>query len=300
MNKISYFTLFILLIIISIITLSNPSLIINSVISSSKLFVTTLFPSLFLFYLLTDTLINYNVIYYISSWISRISKKDINLIMIFILSMLCGYPSNAKYINEMINNGYIDKESGYRLIGKTFFPSPMFVLGTIGTLYLNNYKLGFLILVSIYITNIILIFKFKFSKSILPKKEKFVPFGVMLSSSIKNTFSTLMIIMGSVVMFSTLINIINYYLDLKAINITLLNIVLEMSSASKKISTLFISTNLKVVLLTLTLTFGGLCIHSQMLSIISDKDLNYKYILFDRVKAILLNIVIINILLALS
>ena len=53
------------------------------------------------------------------------------------------------------------------------------------------------------------------------------------------------------------------------------NAVLEMSFGTKKISTLLISTNLKTILISLTLTFGGMCIHSQMLSILPN-DFNYK------------------------
>ena len=213
--------------------------------------------------------------------------------------MLSGFPSNSKYITEFYNENLIDKDSAEKLVGKTFFPSPMFVLGTIGVLYLNEYKFGLIILISIYLTNFILLYKFDIKNNASLKRKEFNFFGSILSKSISNSISILIIIMGSIVLFSLILRIISTYLNIPEFLNTFLNAILEMSFGTKKISTLFISTNLKTILLSLTLTFGGMCIHSQMLSILPN-DFNYKIIIKERIKALIINFFIILILLSLT
>lgn len=213
--------------------------------------------------------------------------------------MLTGFPSNAKYINEFYNDKLIDKKSAEKLVGKTFFPSPMFVLGTVGVLYLNEYKFGLIILISIYLTNFILLYKFDIENNASLKRKEFSSFGSILSKSISSSISTLIIIMGSIVLFSLMLKIISTYLNIPSFLDIFLNAVLEMSFGTKKISTLLISTNLKTILISLTLTFGGMCIHSQMLSILPN-DFNYKIIIKERVKALIINFLIVLILLCLT
>jgi len=249
--------------------------------------------------MLSTFLIEYNVIYYISLLLSKFIKKNINLISIVILSMLSGFPSNSKYINDFYNEGLINKNDAEKLVGKTFFPSPMFVLGTVGTLYLNNYKCGLIILLSIYITNFILLFNFDIKNNTTLKRKTINSFGTTLSKSITNSISTLFIIMGSIILFSLFIKITSYYLKMPIFIETILNSILEMSFGTKKISTLLLSTNLKSIFISLTLTFGGLCIHNQMLSILPN-DFNYKTIILERVKALIINLIIIIMLFSLS
>ena len=290
MNKIFNFTITILLIFITIIFIINPPLIIDSVINTTNIFIKSVFPSLFPFMILSYFLINYNVLYYVSFIINKIFKIDINLISLILLSVLGGFPSNAKYISIYYENGLIDESDKNKLISILYYPSIMFTLGTIGSIYLNDYILGLKILISISLTNFILLFKFKFKKSNTSKMINKSSFANILSTSIKNSIDVLLIILGSMVIFTILINILNEYININNNTLAVLNSILEMSSGIKNISDLYLSTNLKCLLISLSLCFGGVSIHSQILSI---TDINYKEFLLVRFESLIINMVIV-------
>lgn len=300
MNKYLYFTLSITLILLTIVFLFNPALVISSVLDSVYLFFKNVFPSLFLFFILTDFLIAYNILYKISSFLSKFLKIDANIITISILSLFCGYPSNAKFIDSFLNLKLFEEEDASILLGRTFFPGPMFVLGTVGISLFNSYKFGIIILFSIYITNIILLsnLKIKSKGSYIIKKDR--KFGLLLRNAITNSMNSLIIILGSISLFYTLTNIINYYLDLNEYIHSFICSILEITNGVKKISTLDLSTNLKIIFSASTLTFGGLSVHSQMLSILGNYNITYKIVIKERLKAVLINFIIICILLYLS
>lgn len=299
MNKLIYFTFSSILVLLMFITLTNPSLIIHSVLNSTNTFIKTLFPTLFPFYIISYFLINYNVIYNITSFISKYTKINTNILIILFLSILSGYPSNAKYINELFINDIISEEDAEKLTYITFFPGPMYVLGTIGSIYLNNYKISLIILISIYITNIFLLSKVKLTKSNNFKKKINYNIGNHIKESISSSINTLLIIMGSIIIFTTILNIINYYLNLPVYINLLINSFLEMSSSIINISNLLNNLYLKTILISLTLTFGGLCIHFQMISIISYK-IKYSILLKYRVLSLIINFIILNILTCLT
>ena len=75
---------------------------------------------------------------------------------LILLSLFSGLPSNAKYINNLLENNDIDINDASIMLSVTFFPNPMFVIGSIGSLMLNSIKLGTIILLTIYLSNFII------------------------------------------------------------------------------------------------------------------------------------------------
>ena len=69
----------------------NSTLIIEETITYTKLFITKLFPTSFLIYIISDLLINYNIT-------ALLNKKGHGTFLyITIMSMLTGFPSGPKY-----------------------------------------------------------------------------------------------------------------------------------------------------------------------------------------------------------
>ena len=77
-------------------------------------------PSLFPVFVLSSYIINSNLIYDIckilGSLFKKIFKTSIYTAYVFILSLISGSPSNAKYINDLRDNGFINKQESNKLL----------------------------------------------------------------------------------------------------------------------------------------------------------------------------------------
>lgn len=229
-----------------------------------------IFPSLFPFLIISKILINYNLTI-------KIFKINPNYTFIFIMSLISGFPSSAKYINDLISKKIITKEEGNQLILFTHFASPSFILITLSS-FLNNKSICYLILFSHYITNLIIILFAKPKSTTIktynaPVKE----FSNILNDSIKDTLNTLFLILGTLVTYSIIVTLINK-LPINIYYKSILTGFIELTQGLKRVSTLNISLKLKASICTLLLSFGGLAIHTQVINIIK---INYKkYFIF--------------------
>ena len=270
-----------ILIIISILVLINSNIVINSIIYSTKIFNNKIFPSLFPFFILSELLINYGFIEFSSILfkpLMKLFKINSNCSFIFVMSMISGFPSSAKYTKDLYDKKYINSLEATKVLTFTHFSNPLFIIGFI-SLILNK-KIGLYILIIHYLTNIIigLIFR-KIIKTEINTNNKinnnYQSFSNVLSNSIINGFKTLFLILGTMIVFLTITNIINEYIGLNPLLKGIFNGALEMTGGINTISNLNISLKLKSTLIGMILSFGGISVHMQIKSIISNTDIKY-------------------------
>ena len=270
----------------------------NIIINSCELWLNNLVPVIFPIYILTDLLINYGFINILTSALEKPFKKIFNLkgnsLIILLFSILSGFPSSARYINSFIEDKLISTETGNRLIKFCHFANPLFIINFIGLNILENTKLSFYILTSHYLSNFILAFIYKGKDNnevILNYKQN--SFGHTLNKSFKNTFNSLFIILGNLITFKLLIRIIFKYLNVSNLFKTLTALFLEITSGLYYLKALDISLILKAIIINFAINFGGLCIHSQVYSIMGTR-LNYKSYLISRLyQALIATIILI-------
>lgn len=281
-------TIFILLSLLLMIFLTNPNLIIDSVNYSVNVFLKNVMPSLLPFFILADTLINYNYIYFLN----KIFKFKYSYLIL--MSLFSGLPSNAKYISILLENNEINLEDASVMLSVTFFPNPMFVIGSIGSLMLNSTKLGTIILINIYISNFIVYLlnykKLKTKDTKFSQKQK--SFITLIKTSIINNAKTLLVILGTIVIFTTLSNIIFNYIKIPNIIEGIITSIFEMTSGIKKISITTIPIHYKLLLISLALSFSGISVLCQALSILNEYKINIKLILKNKILIILLTLLI--------
>lgn len=238
-------------------------------------------------------------------FVNSISKKSMNLFskifkinpttfFIFIMAIFTGFPSSSKIALDLYNKKLINKDDINKIMLFSHFANPLFIIGTIGYTFLNNKKLGLLILVSHYFSNIIvgLLFRNKYpysysNNSYLINKNN--SFGTILSNSISSSINTLFLILGTIILFSIISNIFNFSPFISAV----FNGLLEMCGGIKKVSLLNISLLSKALLSCFFLSFGGFSIHLQNFAILSELKINYKNYLFARILQGIISIVIL-------
>ena len=279
---------YILLTLILYTFLMYPNIIILSVNNSLKVFIESLFPSLFPFLILSDILNNYNYFYYIQK-IFKFKYSDIIL-----MCAVSGLPSNAKYISAMLDNNEINKEEAEYLLSCTFFPSPMYVISVIGFSLLHSKLVGFILLIIVYISNVLFFIfnykKFKKAQNIIIHKRK--TFSNLIKQSITNNIEILLIILGTLVVFNSLINIISYYFEINDLILSIINLFLEMTSGINKVTGLSIKNNIKYILICTSLSFSGISVLSQAISILSKYNLNIRLIIKQKIIIALISLLL--------
>ncbi len=282
----------IFILFIEIIILFNPNILLVSVSEALNLFINKLFISLFPFFVLNEILLEYNLSYYISSlkynFLSKIFNINKSSISIIILSLLTGHPSNAKYIKDYLDKGLISESEATKLLIITFFPSPVFVITVVGYLLFNNIEIGIFLLLAVYFINFLLGIIIKNKFDIIKNENILLPinnknFSVILKNALINSFSTLFLILGNIIIFLLLLNLFNEYFNFTPIINTIFSILIEITNGIKKASILNTNLALKISLTLFALMFSGLSIHSQVSSILSDYKIDYKSVFTYRI-----------------
>ncbi|MBP3766472.1 MAG: hypothetical protein J6G98_04765 [Bacilli bacterium] len=289
MKKIKNLSIIFILLYIILQIILNSSLINKTILFSYNIFIYTIVPNLFPFLIISRFLINYgfvDICYKIFNPImNKIFRINGNASFIFIMSMLTGFPSNSKYTKELLDNDQISSLTGTKVLMFTHFSNPLFVIGTIESFI--NLKTALIILFSHYIGNIIIGFIFRNAyldnKEYIVKSKKRDSFGLCLSKSVKGSIDTLLLIFGTMTIFLIISNLINNILNLSSENNAILAGILEFTQGLKYVSLLDVDVKIKAMLMGSFISFGGLSVHAQILSIIGETDILYIPFLISRI-----------------
>ena len=273
-----------IMILIEFLILCNSKYITNSIIKGSLMFLTKVFPSLFPTMLIGMILIKNNVINIIPKFIKKLFKKlfnfDDTMTNIFIMSMVCGTPSNAIFINDYLNKGLISVKNAENLLCITHFINPLFIINTVGINLFNSKKIGFLILILLYLSNIIkaiiLRNNFIYNEKINMDKQSKTTIIESIIKSTKETIFCLLNIFSVIILFNMLTNLIKIIFNLNNISLFLINTILEMTGGITNLTFINIPIIIKIPLAYYLLSFGGLCIWMQVISSIQNKNIKYK------------------------
>lgn len=292
MKKYSNFFIVIFSSIMLFLVLMRKELVSSSIISSLSIWLNTLVPSMFPMFILSDILINYNFTYYIPkkivSFFSKLFNVRPSLILVLFLSIISGFPSNARNIKLAYDQNMLSKKEAEHLLLFNHFANPLFVLGTIGTFFLNNNLYGIIILISHILSNFIIGIIFR-KKCITTStysttcESNCQSFGNVLSSSIKKSIDSLFMVAGTVTLFLILSTLIINIFSFNNVFSFLIQAILEMTMGLSSLAKLNISDIYKVVLSTMIISFGGLSVHLQVISMLDNTDIKYSNYLKGRI-----------------
>lgn len=289
MNKIKKYLLIFLFITIIITLFKYNYLLQKSVIDGVTIWLTKVFPTLFIMFILNDLIINLDILNSINKYINPIFNKIFNLSgnssNVFLLSIFSGTPTSAFIIKEMLNNNKITLEDANKLIAFTYFSNPLF-LYTILSLSFNKYIVIKIILIH-YLSNIIigLIFRNKYTSYNLniTSNKKNINIFSLLSKSINKSLNTLIMILGTIVFYMIITNLISTIFKFNDINNILIKGLFEITQSLNILPNLHINSFIKEIITIAIISFGGLSIHTQVLSIINDTNISYKNFFIGRI-----------------
>lgn len=300
MKKYSNFLIVIITLFFLIEIFTNKNLIFNTISFSLDIWVNNLIPSLFPMFILSDILITYNFVKYIPKWFINIFSYLFNIkkecTLVFFLSMLSGFPTNAKNIRKLYDMNIINGREASHMLMFTHFSNPLFILGTLSIFFLNNKKLGIIILLSHYLSNFIIgviVRKLNnISNNTSNEKEKKLYFGPVFVNAIKSSIDTLLLILGTLTCFLIISSIIINRFDLNSYNSLLIKSILEITMGLKELSLFSFSNLTKVILSSCILSFGGLSVHMQVISQLIDTNISYKSFFIGRILQVFISLIL--------
>lgn len=294
--------LIILLFLLQILIYSSD--VIKSVRFAFDIWKNNVFPSLFPFFVLSEVLIKLGFVEITGKLFSPIMKflfkTSGESAFIFIMSIISGNPGNAKYTRELYDCGLIDKNEASKMLMFTHFCNPLFILGTIGISFFSDYKIGLTLLLSHYLGNLVIGLCFRnkfpsnnFKTNIKKRTSNTENIGTIITNSLLNSINTLILILGAISICLVLTTILDKNLNLTPFAQNIVNGIIEVTQGVKYVSLTNIDIKVKEILCVIFLSFGGLSIHLQVVSMIAGSDIKYIPFFIARVFHAIISVIIL-------
>lgn len=266
-----------------------------SVIDSVNIWLTKVFPSLFIMFILNDFIINNNILGFLNKLINPIFNKVFNTSgnssNAFLLSLISGTPSSAYIIKEMLDNKQITINDANKLIAFTYFSNPLFLYNILSLTF--NKFITIKIIIIHYLSNIIigLIERNKYSVSDTQFQLTSKPtFRIdIIPKAITKSFNTMLMILGTITFFMIITNLIIHIFNLNTISTIIVKGIFEITQSLNILNNLKNISIIKEIIALAIISFGGLSIHTQIYSIINKTPIKYKYFLRGRINHVLIS-----------
>lgn len=272
-RKLIIFTIMTLIILV----FKNYQLVLSSTIDGVNIWLYKVFPYLFIMIIIQDLLINLDF--------ANLFKRTSTYI--FFMSIISGSPSNAYIISKLVKEEKITKEYGNTCLVFTFFTNPLFLYSILNLIF-NSFYMTIKIMIIIYISNFIIYLYYKKDLPVANMSGK--PSNINLPSSIKSSINTNLMVLGSIVFYFIISNIlINTFNIGYPCNIFLRGL-LEMTQGLNNV--IYLNSDIKVITTVIFITFGGFSIHTQVKCILDEYGLDYKYFFKGRILQLIIAIIL--------
>lgn len=190
-----------------------------------KLFMKSVFPTIFPFLVICNMLIEFNGIEIYSKMLGRSLTTPMGLSQnsnfALVASIFCGYPIGARYACELYENSYIDRNEFDRLINIASNSGPIFTIGALGVGMMGNRSIGVIIMISCYLSAFLIgiltrkatdtkktINKYNLKAISSNDSNTQKSMGTIIKDAVTDGLNGIMLIGGYIILFSILINII--------------------------------------------------------------------------------------------
>lgn len=252
--------------LIFVICLMHPITCFESTNKAISIMYNTLLPSFLFPYIIIRIIAPYRPLQSVLSPFNRLFKLIFNIdsttFEMFIYALCLGFPSSSAFLNEISLNAYTRKQY-HRFTCTIYMCSPSFILISLQTIYKTSITYHLLI---IQLLSIIVLLLFTRNIPLTCKlNNENIQLSIIIKRSIKDSFMILMYILAYLVIVYVSIDLLGLYAT-EIIKLPV-KIVSEFSSGSFYIAELYIPLCFKLFLTSILLSYGGLCVHLQIISI---------------------------------
>ena len=266
---------------------------VNGSVRGLLLWFNTITPTLLPFIIISNLLIEFDLIHYITYMIyplfGKLFRISQNGCYALIIGLLCGFPMGGKICGDLVLHKKITREEGEYLLSFCNNPSPMYMISfvLISSLHAGNYLTPLLLCVyiPIFFSGILYrltIFRKPFDKMdtlTAPHNVDKIAFD-KLDEAIMNGFRTMLKLGGYVILFSIIAEIVSFFPFKSKVLHYLTISLMEITNGTELTALSSLPFSTKILLLIPANCFGGLSCVAQTYSMIKDARLSIvKYIL---------------------
>ncbi|WP_130863759.1 hypothetical protein [Bacilliculturomica massiliensis] len=283
-----------------------PELALSAADRGLSLFLGSVLPSLLPFFICANFMIALGVPAVIGRYFEGLFRKVFRApgssAFVFVISITSGYPMGAKLIGDMGRRGEISVMDGRRMLAFCTTSGPLFMLGTVGASMLGQSAAGLVIALSHYGAALLngLLFRIllgsgpqrlpqsggQISTQRFPGKNSSEERGLLeeFTRCILSSFQTLGVICGYIVLFTLLTDFLQFSGALNVFGAAwqkgVAKGLLEMTVGAGSIAaSQGISMVMKCALCSMLISFGGISITAQSISMLSGFDVGILYYL---------------------
>lgn len=298
-KKLMDFTFCLFCFISIIFIFKNNKEVANVILEAVNLFFKKVFVSLFPMFILNDILINLNIPYYFYLLFNKLFLKVFHTsglgAYVFIMSLISGTPSNAYILKELVELEKLSIEEANHFLTFTYFSNPLFLTVMLSTIF--NARIVLKIILCHYIANIIIgiLLRNKAPKIVTNQKYTQNKSKSSIIKSINKSISTLLMILGTICFYMLLTFIVTNLLPDNPLIKTLISGFLEITNGLNTITSLNIFIQIKEIIASAIISFGGLSIHTQIKAILENTNMDYSYFLKGRIMQSIISVILIMI-----
>jgi len=247
----------------------------------------TVIPSLFPFFVISSFMVNVGFVSFVGKLIAPLAKRLFSVsgdgAVVFVMGVLCGYPTGAKMVTELYENKMIGKNEAVRLLPFCNNSGPLFVIGAVGTGFLGDTALG-IKLYTIHVLSAVLTGMFF---SLFARRDDVcssntiasIRLGQAFSDAVSRAVLTMLNVCGFIVFFSVLRNFFAPFV-FRIFGETGLGFLLggmaEVTLGAADICNSAILLKEALILLAGIIGFGGFCVFLQVCGIVSSAGIGMK------------------------
>ncbi len=205
----------------------------------------------------------------------------------------------AKLICSIYEQGKINKSEAKKMLSFCSISGPMFMIGTVGVAILKSYKAGLIILISNIIGALINGLFFRGKKQ--EKKELYISTtrkDNILSDAVYDSLNSILMVGGFIVFSFIIIDalkytnillyiskpicwVLNNNIDINIVQ-SILSGILEITRGIIELNSTCLSLEIKTIICSGLIGFGGICIMLQSLAFLKKLNLNFKNMLIQK------------------
>ncbi len=206
---------------------------------------------------------------FINKILYRLFGQNFDLFLVFVLSMIGGYPAGAGLINEMYNQNLISKKAANILLSYCVNAGPAFVILVVGGAF-SSQDIGIVLLISHLFSSIIisLVCAKSLKKEVIFSKhneKRINSFSQIFVDSVVSASKSMINVCSFIIFFS----VVNEYIDYFFSNIPIIKNISYITEVTQSVRECK-----NIYFISFLLGFSGLCIWFQVFALCENIEIN--------------------------
>lgn len=269
------------------------------------MFLNSVFPTMFPFYVLTAILTQnplLSKISKISAPAARLYKLPSESVSAIILGVLCGFPVGAKVTCDLYQNNLISKKEAALLASFTNNAGPVYVITVIGKLYLHSAKLGVLLWLCLIISSLtfgLFICKISLNENKNPNTSttQLNEQGNLISA-VMTGLNTAMYVGAVIVFFASVTSLFKRIPFLSDSAYIAIYSITELTGGLNVLVKFLFAENvnitfpIKAAIISAVTAWSGFCVHMQVCGILKNSGIRIKYYILGKLLQSMLSFIL--------